>query len=101
PKLANLLLDPYFRGEVERCQDGWRRTTAAALLSGTPAPAMTSALAYYDGYRSERLPANLLQAQPDYFASHTYDTVDRPRGQFFHTNWPGRGGSTSSSTYNV
>jgi 6-phosphogluconate dehydrogenase len=101
PKLANVLLDLYFRGEIERCQDGWRRTTAAALLHGTPAPAMTSALAYYDGYRSERLPANLLQAQRDYFGAHTYERVDRPRGQFFHTNWTGRGGSTASTTYNV
>ena len=101
PKLANLLLDPYFRGEIDRCQHGWRRATAAALIHGVPAPAMTSALSYYDGYRCERLPANLLQAQRDYFGAHTFERVDRPRGQFFHTNWTGRGGSTSSSTYNV
>jgi 6-phosphogluconate dehydrogenase len=101
PKLANLLLDPYFRGEIDRCQQGWRRATAAALVHGIPAPAMTSALAYYDGYRSERLPANLLQAQRDYFGAHTYERVDRPRGQFFHTNWTGRGGTTASTTYNV
>ena len=101
PKLPNLLLDPYFRGEIDRCQAGWRRAAAAAIEYGIPAPAMTSALAYFDGYRSERLPANLLQAQRDYFGAHTYERVDRPRGQFFHTNWTGRGGSTSSSTYNV
>jgi 6-phosphogluconate dehydrogenase len=100
-KLANLLLDPYFRGEVDRCQEGWRRTAAAAVLHGIPAPAMTSALAYFDGYRSERLPANLLQAQRDYFGAHTYERVDRPRGEFFHTNWTGRGGSTASTTYNA
>jgi 6-phosphogluconate dehydrogenase len=101
PKLTNLLLDPYFRDQVERCQDGWRRTAAAAITHGISVPAMTSALAYYDGYRSERLPANLLQAQRDYFGAHTYERVDRPRGQYFHTNWTGRGGSTASSTYNV
>ncbi len=101
PRLMNLLLDPYFRDEVERCQQGWRQTCAAAVTHGIPLPAMTSALAYYDGYRSERLPANLLQAQRDYFGAHTYERVDRPRGQFFHTNWTGRGGSTASSSYNV
>jgi 6-phosphogluconate dehydrogenase len=101
PQLTNLLLDPYFRGEIERCQPGWRRTGAAAITQGVPLPAMTSALVYYDGYRSERLPANLLQAQRDYFGAHTYERVDRPRGQFFHTNWTGRGGSTASSSYNV
>ena len=101
PKLANLLLDPYFNGEIDRCQAGWRRAVAAAAEYGIPIPAMTSALAYYDGYRSDRLPANLLQAQRDYFGAHTYERIDKPRGQFFHTNWTGRGGSTSSSTYNV
>jgi 6-phosphogluconate dehydrogenase len=101
PELANLLLDPYFRGEVDRCQEGWRRTAAAAVLQGIPAPAMTSALAYFDGYRNERLPASLLQAQRDYFGAHTYERVDRPRGQFFHTNWTGRGGSTASTSYNA
>jgi 6-phosphogluconate dehydrogenase len=101
PKLTNLLLDPYFQSEVQRCQDGWRRAAAAAITHGLPAPAMSAAMAYYDGYRCDRLPANLLQAQRDYFGAHTYERVDRPRGQFFHTNWTGRGGSTSSSTYNV
>jgi 6-phosphogluconate dehydrogenase len=100
-KLTNLLLDPYFQREVERCQNGWRRAAAAAITNGVPAPAMTAAMAYFDGYRCERLPANLLQAQRDYFGAHTYERVDWPRGKFDHTNWTGRGGSTSSSTYNV
>ena len=100
-KLTNLLLDPYFRDEIDRCQHGWRQASAAAITHGVPLPAMTSALAYYDGYRSERLPANLLQAQRDYFGAHTYERVDKPRGQYFHTNWTGRGGSTASSSYNV
>ena len=100
-KLQNLLLDPYFNGEVSRAQEGWRRVCAAAVSRGVPLPAMTSALAYFDGYRTERLPANLLQAQRDYFGAHTYERIDRPRGQFFHTNWTGRGGTTSSTSYNV
>jgi 6-phosphogluconate dehydrogenase len=99
--LANLLVAPYFASELAAAQDGWRRAVAAGALSGIPLPAMSSALAYYDGYRCERLPANLLQAQRDYFGAHTYERVDRPRGQFFHTNWTGRGGSTSSSSYNA
>ena len=101
PQLQNLLLDPYFNGEVTRAQEGWRRVCAAAISRGVPIPAMTSALAYFDGYRTERLPANLLQAQRDYFGAHTYERTDRPRGQFFHTNWTGRGGTTSSTAYNV
>jgi 6-phosphogluconate dehydrogenase len=101
PKLANLMLDAYFRNELERCQLGWRRTAMAAVGLGIPAPAMTAALAYFDGYRSESLPANLLQAQRDYFGAHQYERVDRPRGQFFHTNWTGRGGTTASTSYNV
>jgi 6-phosphogluconate dehydrogenase len=100
-KLANLMLDPYFRDELERCQLGWRRTAIAALGGGTATPAMTAALAYFDGYRCESLPANLLQAQRDYFGAHQYERVDRARGQFFHTNWTGRGGTTASSSYNV
>src|SRR4051812_28090261 len=86
PRLPNLLLDPYFNGEVTRAQEGWRRVCAAAVSRGVPIPAMTSALAYFDGYRTERLPANLLQAQRDYFGAHTYERIDRPRGEFFHTN---------------
>jgi len=101
PKLANLLLDPYFTGEVTRADENWRRVCAAAIIHGIPLPAMTSALSYYEGYRSEKLPANLLQAQRDFFGAHTYERVDRPRGQFFHTNWTGRGGTTASTSYNV
>ncbi len=101
PKLENLLLDPYFREKIVAAQDGWRKVVATAALHGIPVPAFSSALAYYDGYRSERLPANLLQAQRDYFGAHTYERIDKPRGQFFHTNWTGRGGETASSTYTV
>jgi 6-phosphogluconate dehydrogenase len=101
PKLTNLLLDDYFRGEIDRCQDGWREVVAAAAKSGIPVPAFSTALAFYDGYRTEKLPANLLQAQRDYFGAHTYERVDKPRKQFFHSNWTGTGGRVSSSTYNV
>jgi len=101
PELANLLLDPFFQKTVDDCQDGWRKVTAAAMLNGIPAPAFTAALSYYDGYRCERLPANLLQAQRDYFGAHTYERIDAPRGRFFHTNWTGEGGSTASSSYTV
>jgi 6-phosphogluconate dehydrogenase len=101
PKLQNLMLDPFFTQELERCAAGWRRVCAAAISNGVPVPAFASALSYFDGYRSERLPANLLQAQRDYFGAHTYERIDKPRGQFFHTNWTGRGGTTSSTTYNV
>jgi 6-phosphogluconate dehydrogenase len=101
PKLTNLLVDPYFAAEVERAQPGWRRVIGAGVANGIPLPAMSAALAYFDGYRCARLPANLLQAQRDYFGAHTYERVDRPRGQFFHTNWTGRGGTTASTTYTV
>jgi 6-phosphogluconate dehydrogenase len=101
PDLENLLLDPFFTGIIEDAQASWRRVAAAAAQNGIPAPALTSALAYFDGYRSERLPANLLQAQRDYFGAHTYERVDKKRGEFFHTNWTGHGGSTSASTYTV
>lgn len=101
PALSNLLLDNYFKEKVESAQAGWRRVIAAAVTNGVPAPALTSALSYFDGYRCARLPANLLQAQRDFFGAHTYERVDMPRGEFFHTNWTGRGGSTSSSTYNA
>ena len=101
PKLANLLLDDYFRGEIKRCQKGWRNIVATAAKKGIPAPAFGTALAFYDQYRSAVLPANLLQAQRDYFGAHTYERVDKPRGEFFHTNWTGRGGTTASSTYTV
>jgi 6-phosphogluconate dehydrogenase len=100
-EIDNLLLDPYFREKVDRAQEGWRRLVSMAIINGIPVPALSSALSYYDGYRCERLPANLLQAQRDYFGAHTYERTDRPRGEFFHTNWTGHGGTTSSSTYNV
>lgn len=101
PNLRNLLLDPFFKEQVEVAQAGWRRVCATALENGIPVPAMTSALAYFDGFRSERLPANLLQAQRDYFGAHMYERVDKPRGEFFHTNWTGHGGDTASTTYEV
>jgi 6-phosphogluconate dehydrogenase len=101
PTLENLLLDPYFKNIVEKAQAGWRRVCATALTNGVPVPALTSALCYFDGLRSERLPANLLQAQRDYFGAHTYERIDKPRGEFFHTNWTGRGGNTASTTYTV
>jgi len=101
PELDNLLLDPFFRDAVADAQDGWRRVCAAALTNGVAIPALASALTYYDGYRSARLPANLLQAQRDYFGAHTYERVDKPRGEVFHTNWTGQGGTTAASTYNV
>jgi 6-phosphogluconate dehydrogenase len=101
PELPNLLLDPFFKEKVEAAQKGWRRVCATSLTNGMPVPALTAALTYFDGFRTERLPANLLQAQRDYFGAHTYERVDKPRGEFFHTNWTGRGGDTASSTYNV
>ena len=101
PNLSNLLLDDYFLTEVDSAQAGWRKVIATAVEVGVPVPAMSSALAFYDGYRRERLPANLLQAQRDYFGAHTYERVDKPRGVFFHTNWTGTGGDITSSTYNA
>ncbi len=100
PQLNNLLLDEYFNKEVNKAQNGWRSVIAAAAMNGIPVPALSSALSYFDGYRTENLPANLLQAQRDYFGAHTYERIDKPRGQFFHTNWTGKGGDTTSSTYN-
>jgi 6-phosphogluconate dehydrogenase len=99
PALTNLLLDPYFKGQVEAAQNAWRRVVAKAVELGIPVPAMSSALAFYDGYRHGRLPANLLQAQRDYFGAHTYERVDEPRGRFFHTNWTGTGGAVTAGTY--
>lgn len=101
PKLANLLLDDFFKKQIENAQPSWRRVCAEAMLNGIPVPALSSALSYLDGLRSASLPANLLQAQRDYFGAHTYERVDKPRGEFFHTNWTGRGGDTASTTYNV
>jgi len=101
PALVNLMVDPYFAAELGKAQAGWRRAVGAAAANGIPLPAISSALAYYDGYRTARLPANLLQAQRDFFGAHTYERLDKPRGQFFHTNWTGRGGNTTSNSYNV
>jgi len=99
-ELTNLLLDDFFKEKIHHAQGGWRRIVAAAALHGWPLPAISTALTYFDGIRQARLPANLIQAQRDYFGAHTYERVDQPRGQFFHTNWTGRGGTTSSSQYN-
>jgi 6-phosphogluconate dehydrogenase len=101
PALANLLTDPFFIEAIKQSEAGWRRTVARGIELGLPLPALGSALSFFDGYRCERLPANLLQAQRDYFGAHTYERIDRPRGEFFHTDWTGRGGDTSSSSYNV
>lgn len=101
PNLTNLLLDPFFKEKIIKAQEAWRRVVSTAFSNGIPVPAFATALAYFDGYRSDRLPANLLQAQRDYFGAHTYERLDKPRGEFFHTNWTGRGGTTASSTYNV
>jgi 6-phosphogluconate dehydrogenase len=99
--LGNLLLDPYFTELVDRCQPSWRRVVSQAVSAGVPVPAFTTALSFFDGFRSERLPANLLQAQRDYFGAHTYERIDQPRGKFFHTNWTGKGGNVSAGTYTV
>ncbi|MFA7104548.1 MAG: decarboxylating NADP(+)-dependent phosphogluconate dehydrogenase [Dysgonamonadaceae bacterium] len=101
PSLENLLLDPFFKNAVESAQESWRRVCSTALLNGIPAPALTSALSYFDGVRTERLPSNLLQAQRDYFGAHQYERTDKPRGEFFHTDWTGHGGDTASTTYLV
>ncbi len=102
PSIANLMLDDYFREALTKAEDGWRRVAAAGILSGVPMPATTSALSYFDGYRTERLPANLLQAQRDYFGAHTYERIDAERGTFFHTDWNnGEVGTTASTQYNA
>jgi 6-phosphogluconate dehydrogenase len=101
PGLDNLLMDPFFQKATARAQTSWRKTLSMAIKLGIPMPSMSSALNYYDGYRCERLPANLLQAQRDYFGAHTYERVDKPRGEAFHTNWTGSGGSTVATTYVV
>ena len=101
PELDNLLLDPYFKDVVVNAQDAWRNVVKTAVELGISVPAISTALNYYDAYRAERLPANLLQAQRDYFGAHTYERLDKARGEFFHTNWTGRGGTTSASTYTV
>jgi 6-phosphogluconate dehydrogenase len=101
PELANLLLDDFFASALNKYQASWRKAIVHAIEIGVPTPAFSTALAFYDGYRTERLPANLLQAQRDFFGAHTYERVDKPRGEFFHTNWTGHGGRVSSSTYNA
>jgi 6-phosphogluconate dehydrogenase len=101
PGLTNLLIDEFFAGVLNNYQQSWRQAVAAAVGLGVPTPAFSTALAFYDGYRTARLPANLLQAQRDFFGAHTYERVDQPRGKFFHTNWTGRGGRVSSGTYNA
>jgi len=101
PQLANLLLDDFFSQTLVQYQDSWRRAVVQGVQFGVPTPAFSTALSFYDGYRTGRLPANLLQAQRDFFGAHTYERVDKPRGQFFHTNWTGHGGRTSSGTYNA
>ena len=101
PQLTNLLLDPFFKGTVEGLVESWRKVVATAVLKGVPTPCMAAALNYFDGYTTEKLPANLLQAQRDYFGAHTYERLDDERGKFFHTNWTGRGGNTSASEYKV
>jgi 6-phosphogluconate dehydrogenase len=101
PNLENLLLDDFFRDIIHRTQVGWRRVAAAAAMNGLAIPAIYSALSYFDGLRTARSTSNLIQAQRDFFGAHTYERVDKPRGTFFHTNWSGQGGSTSSSAYNA
>lgn len=99
--LDNLLLDQFFIDAITEALPGWRKAVGTSIALGVPAPTFSSALAFYDGYRSERLPANLLQAQRDYFGAHTYERLDKPRGEFFHTNWTGRGGDISATNYDV
>ena len=101
PDIENLLMADFFITAMREAEDGWRKAVIFGIEMGIPTPAFSSALAYYDGYRSERLPANLLQAQRDYFGAHTYERTDQPRGKYFHTDWTGHGGKTASSTYNV
>ncbi len=101
PNLTNLLLDPFFKEAIQKCQSAWREVVATAVTNGIPVPTLSTALAFYDSFRSARLPANLLQAQRDYFGAHTYERVDKPRGTFFHTNWTGRGGEVAAGSYNV
>ncbi len=101
PNLTNLLLDDYFKDTMNRVIPSLRKVVSASVLAGIPTPTLSAALAYFDGYTTKRLPANLLQAQRDYFGAHTYERLDHPRGEFFHTNWTGRGGKTASTTYNV
>jgi len=100
-ELENLLLDPFFKSKIEGAQQGWRRVVSEAALNGIPIPATSCALSYYDGIRAANLPANLLQAQRDFFGAHTYERIDKPRGEFYHTNWTGHGGTTSAGSYSA
>ena len=100
-ELENLLLDEFFSSALNKYQARGGGRLSTAIRVGVPMPGFSTALAFYDGYRTARLPANLLQAQRDFFGAHTYERVDKPRGEFFHTNWTGRGGRVSSSTYNA
>ena len=99
--LQSLLVDPFFVKELTSSEGNWRQVVAQGVLLGIPLPCIGAGLSFFDGYRSERLPANLLQAQRDYFGAHTYERTDQPRGKFFHTDWTGHGGGVSSSTYNA
>lgn len=101
PELPSLLFDPFFQQEITRSQEAWRRAVAEGIQSAIPIPCLSTALTFFDGYRTAKLPANLLQAQRDFFGAHTYERVDAPRGQFFHTDWTGTGGGVSSSSYNA
>jgi 6-phosphogluconate dehydrogenase len=101
PQLNNLLLDDFFSKLLNDYQASWRQAIIHAIEAGVPTPAFSTALSFFDGYRTGRLPANLLQAQRDFFGAHTYERVDKPRGEFFHSNWTGRGGRVASGTYNV
>jgi len=101
PQLSNLLFADYFNKSISNCQEGWRDVVAEATKQGIPVPAMSTALNYYDGLRCERLPSNLLQAQRDFFGAHTFERIDKKRGDTFHHNWTGRGGNTSSTAYNA
>ena len=101
PEITNLLLDPYFKNMMDTLIPSWRRVVSASALSGISIPAFSSALSYFDGYTTETLPANLIQAQRDFFGAHTYERIDAERGRFFHTNWTGEGGTTAATTYSV
>jgi 6-phosphogluconate dehydrogenase len=101
PDLPNLILDPYFSKILLKNQDSLRKVVSTAILNGVPTPSLSAALSWFDSYRSDSLPANLLQAQRDYFGAHTYERVEGPKGKFFHTNWTGHGGDTASTTYSI
>jgi 6-phosphogluconate dehydrogenase len=101
PELENLLFAPYFKEQIKKAEEGWRSVVSTAVRAGVAVPALSTALSFYDGYRRDRLPANLLQAQRDYFGAHTYERLDKPRGEFFHTDWTGEGGRVTSGSYNA